>query len=71
MHYSILLSELPRTFAYLDPGSGSLIVQMLIAAVVGGGVLLRAFWGRLFGKGKKADDDIAESDDTDEDIEKY
>ncbi len=33
--------------AYLDPGSGSFILQLLIAAILGGLVALRAYWGRL------------------------
>lgn len=67
MHFSpTLISELPRALAYLDPGSGSLIVQMLIAAVVGGGLLLRAFWSKLTGKSKKTEDDM---DEIQEDVE--
>lgn len=67
MHTTLLFSELPRTLAYLDPGSGSLIVQMLIAAIVGGGLLLRTFWGRLTGKGKKAGEDLDETQEDEED----
>lgn len=43
-------------FAYLDPGTGSLIIQAVVGAVLGVGVLVKAFWGRiigLFGKSKK------------------
>jgi hypothetical protein len=51
---------------YLDPGSGSFLVQLLIAALLGLGVALRASWGRIkgwFGVKPKADedDDDAES----------
>jgi hypothetical protein len=60
------LYELPKTLAYLDPGSGSFIVQMLIAAFLGGGILLKAFWNRITGK-KNVDDDLNESStDTEE-----
>lgn len=41
---------------YLDPGSGSLLVQLLAAGLLGGiGILLKVFWGRLkaFFKGEK------------------
>jgi len=41
--------------AYLDPGSGSILIQILIAAVLAIGVALRASWGsikKLFGKGQ-------------------
>jgi len=48
-------------FAYLDPGTGSLVVQAIIGGAVAIGVVLKAYWhkiGRLFGKGgnKKSDD---------------
>lgn len=52
MHYSIL--------PYLDPGSGSLLIQIAIAAILGVGVALRASWGsikKLFGSKPKAEDD--------------
>ena len=41
---------------YLDPGSGSLLVQLLAAGVLGGaGILLKVFWRRIkaFVKGEK------------------
>jgi hypothetical protein len=49
---------------YLDPGSGSFLIQLLIAALLGIGVAVRASWGRIkgwFGVKPKADD---EDDDT-------
>ena len=45
---------------YLDPGSGSFILQLLIAALLGLGVALRASWGKLksrFGAKTEADND--------------
>ena len=51
---------------YLDPGSGSFLVQMLIAALLGIGIALRASWSKikgLFGikpKSEEDDDDTAE-----------
>jgi hypothetical protein len=33
--------------AYLDPGTGSLVVQSLIAALAAVGYGLRLYWGRL------------------------
>ncbi len=52
MHFSPL--------PYLDPGSGSFIIQILIAAILGLGVALRVFWSRIkgfFGKKQTSDDD--------------
>ena len=49
---------------YLDPGSGSFLIQLLIAALLGAGIALRASWGKiktLFGKKADADED---DDDT-------
>lgn len=34
-------------YAYLDPGSGSMLIQMLVAAVAGALLSMRLFWGRL------------------------
>lgn len=33
--------------AYLDPGSGSYLLQLLIAGLLGGAFLIRLFWGRI------------------------
>jgi hypothetical protein len=39
---------LPRAaFAYLDPGTGSYIFQVLLATLLGGLVTLRMYWHRL------------------------
>lgn len=54
MHFSPL--------PYLDPGSGSLIIQILIAVLLGLGVAFRASWGKIkgwFGIKPKADDDAS------------
>lgn len=32
---------------YLDPGSGSLLIQLLIAAVLGIGVAVKIYWRKL------------------------
>ena len=33
--------------AYLDPGTGSLLIQMLIAGVVGAGVVVKIYWRKI------------------------
>lgn len=33
--------------AYLDPGSGSILIQVLISALVGIGFFVRAKWGQI------------------------
>jgi hypothetical protein len=51
---------------YLDPGSGSFLIQLLIAALLGAGVALRAYWGKIKGwfgiKSKPAEDDDESED---------
>ena len=57
---SALLSGLGRELTYLDPGSGSILLQLLIAALLGVGIALRASWGKikgLFGIKSEIDDD--------------
>jgi hypothetical protein len=53
MHYSPLL--------YLDPGSGSILIQVLVAALLGLAVVIRAYWGKIKGwlgiKSKPEEDD--------------
>ena len=35
--------------AYLDPGSGSFILQILIATLVGGMFIVKTYWQRILG----------------------
>ena len=42
--------------AYLDPGSGSYLLQLLIASLLGGAFLLRTFWSRILGFFKRGDE---------------
>ena len=37
------------TLAYIDPGTGSFLVQALIAAVAGVAVTLRMYWSKIKG----------------------
>ena len=36
------------TYAYLDPGSGSFLLQILLASLVGALFVLRQFWRRFW-----------------------
>ena len=38
---------------YLDPGTGSIIIQVLIGALAGGLIALKIFWGRISSLFKK------------------
>ncbi len=42
-HYSILFSTLGRDLAYLDPGSGSYFIQLLLASLMGGLFILGVY----------------------------
>jgi hypothetical protein len=44
MTHELLLTS---TLLYLDPGSGSLILKLLIAALLGAGLMIRAYWRRI------------------------
>jgi hypothetical protein len=44
-------------YAYIDPGTGSMLVQGIIAAIAGAAVMLRLSWARirsLFSRGPDA-----------------
>jgi hypothetical protein len=43
------LTVLPTAAAYIDPGSGSFIFQVLIGAVLGVALGVKAFWRRILG----------------------
>lgn len=50
---------------YLDPGSGSFIIQIAIAALLGLGVAIRASWSKIkkyFGIKPKSEDEDADSE---------
>lgn len=55
------LGNVDVLIAYIDGGSGSLLVQALIAGVVGTAATIRVFWSqikaRLFGTKPKEEDD--------------
>ncbi|MBV5343579.1 hypothetical protein JZU68_08235 [bacterium] len=42
-----MLPKLLTPPPYLDPGSGSLLIQLAIAALLGLGVLVRSQWARI------------------------
>jgi hypothetical protein len=57
-----LLVPLVPACAYVDPGTGSMVIQAVIAAFVGGAAILGAFWRRLVRRRRDEDDDQADSD---------
>jgi hypothetical protein len=75
MHFDILSSlanlvgsssPLRRGEFYLDPGSGSFLIQLLIAALLGGAFVIRSYWGKIldfFRRLFKKDARIAQDDE--------
>lgn len=56
-----------RPLAYLDGGSGSILLQMAIAALLGLGIATRAYWGKIRGwfgiKPKPSNEEDDDSED--------
>jgi len=42
-----LLSIMSHILAYIDPGTGSIILQALVAAVAGVTIVVKLYWRRL------------------------
>ena len=61
MHYSPAL--------YLDPGSGSILIQLAVAALLGGGLFIRSQWAKILKMLGKAPPEVEETnDDLDDDF---
>jgi hypothetical protein len=43
------MHHLSVVLGYLDPGSGSFIIQIAIAALLGGAFMIKAFWHQIVG----------------------
>ena len=43
--------------AYLDPGTGSMVVQMIVGAIAGVGITLKLYWHKIarFFRSKKSE----------------
>jgi len=52
MLFSILIFS-QDAYAYLDPGTGSYIIQIFIAAIVGGLFIIKPFFNKIKGFFKK------------------
>ena len=59
----VLCTMFPRpAYAYLDPGTGSYIMQIIIATLIGASVAIKLFWRNiktflknLFSEGKRSE----------------
>jgi hypothetical protein len=55
-----------HTFLYLDPGSGSYLLQVIIAAVLGGLMFFKNFWIKIksfFIKPKPEEEEVKEPEE--------
>ncbi len=52
-----------RVYAYLDPGTGSFLFQLLIGAVVSGAFLLKVYWKKVTRFFSKEGADVDDDDD--------
>jgi hypothetical protein len=43
----LLFGNPAPAYAYIDPGSGSMMLQLLLGGVAGIGVLLKLYWRRI------------------------
>ena len=68
MKYLIVLFALLITqpaWAYLDPGTGSMLLQVILGGIAAVGVALKLFWHKIraaLGFAKKSDDDEEEQE---------
>jgi hypothetical protein len=54
-----------QVFAYLDPGTGSMVLQVIVGGVAAIGVAGRYYWRRITGRGAAApQDENAEQPET-------
>jgi hypothetical protein len=60
---------LSKSIFYLDPGSGSVLIQIIIATILGGLIAIRVFWGRLISRFKGGAQDAKESSEPGSDDE--
>jgi len=40
-------TSVSSAYAYIDPGTGSLVIQIIIGALVGVGITLKIYWYKL------------------------
>ena len=67
--FAVLLLALAAepAFAYLDPGTGSMLLQVILGGVAAVGVALKLFWHKIrvaVGLSKKPAPESASEDDT-------
>ena len=62
--FALALSGAEPAFAYLDPGTGSMLLQVILGGIAAVGVALKLFWHKIrvalgFSKKPTAEDEAA------------
>lgn len=68
----LIMEILLKPQAYLDPGTGSLLIQIILAGLLGIGVAIRIFWDKivgLFNNNKKNKQDIHDPTAVDDELD--
>jgi hypothetical protein len=63
--FAIFIMATDNAYAYLDPGTGSIILQAIIAGVASTIFAVRMYWSRIkekFGMSRASDDDQGPSE---------
>lgn len=60
---SLRTGHLLSNRAYLDPGSGSFILQLILASLLGLGFVIKAYWKKLVRLFKRSPEEPQEPDD--------
>ena len=45
--FTLFVISIHPAYAYLDPGTGSIIIQSLIAAIAAGAIVTKTYWYRI------------------------
>ena len=61
----VLLITCCPAYAYVDPGTGGLILQLLLGGVAGAAVVLKLYWEKVTGLFKRKTPEIAGSEQPD------
>lgn len=56
--FSAVAIAAPQALAYLDPGTGSMIIQILIGFLAGVALFFKNFWLKLFRRNKVSHDEV-------------
>lgn len=61
----IMLAGANTAWAYLDPGTGSMVLQLLLGGIAGAVVIFKLYWRRFVGLFRGKSEDEAESSTSD------